>query len=597
LVFFFIPFEIFFFLIKWIESKFMATNLTAMKKIDNILFLFILLVFANSSCSEPETAEADLILVNGKIWTGDENFPWANWIAIKGDRIIELGKLGDNMPNAKESIDLNGQLTLPGFNDSHVHFAQAGHLLSNINLLDINDADGFITRVNEVAKRLPEGSWITRGDWGAYEAWAMGSAGGDTRQRAFMPNRLMIDSVSPKHPVLVTRFDRQVGLANQAALDFLGLSSNDGILKGDELQMAMRSIPEKSFEQKVTESKRALAEAAKYGVTTFQDMSPMDQVDVYEHLRKNGGLTARVNFAPSRLSDYEMMAQRDWTIRDRNGVVGPAGDEMISFGTLKTHVDGIMGSRTALFYEPYSDNSVENRTWRGGWREFSNNLGNFKKMIIEADKQNIQLRVHAIGDYANALLLDILDSLEVVNGPKERRFRLVHAQVISPGDFERLRNKGVVAEVQPYHVTDDMRWMEERIGFERNKGAYAFKTLQDMGCILSFGSDWPGTNASYYPINPLLGLYAAVTRQTLAGEPEEGWFPGQKLSLEDALKAYTWGSAYGAFEDHLKGTLSPGKLADIVVVDTDLFETEPEKWINANFSLTFLGGKIVYRKE
>ena len=218
-------------------------------------------------------------------------------------------------------------------------------------------------------------------------------------------------------------------------------------------------------------------------------------------------------------------------------------------------------------------------------------------MIFKADAKNIQMRIHAIGDEANTILLDILDSMAIVNGPRDRRFRLVHAQVLRPEDFVRFQGKNIVAEVQPYHVIDDMRWMQERIGYERSEGAYAFRTLHDNGCILSFGSDWPGTNASYYPVNPLYGLYAAVTRQTVNGKPDEGWFPLQRIGLEEALRAYTWGSSFGAFEDHIKGTLEPGKLADLVVLDTDLFSTEPSDWLNARAVYTIVDGKVVYRLQ
>ena len=224
-------------------------------------------------------------------------------------------------------------------------------------------------------------------------------------------------------------------------------------------------------------------------------------------------------------------------------------------------------------------------------------MPSFKDMLISADSAGIQLRVHAIGDQANSILLDIIDTLQNVNGISDRRFRIVHAQVIAPEDFERFRGKNVVAEVQPYHVTDDMRWMEDRIGYERCRGAYAFKTLEKAGCILSFGSDWPGTNASYYPINPLMGLYAAVTRQTIHGEPDNGWFPEQRLSLETSLRAYTWGAAYGAFEDPVKGMIDEGYLADFTVLDTDLFETEPASWLKANVLYTILGGQIVYQRD
>lgn len=554
----------------------------------------LILVFA---CADKKE-QADLLLTNGKIWTGDKEFPWAEWIVVKDGKILDVGNHEKPFAGkAVETLDLNGRLTVPGFNDSHVHFASAGHLLLNINLLDVNNPESFIQRVKETATRLPHGSWITRGDWGAYEAWAMGSAGGDTKKQNFVPHRSMIDSLTRNHPVLVTRFDRKMGLANEAALEFLGIDSETGILEGSLLADALKKIPEKSFEQKLAESMRALEECRRWGVTTVQDMSPPNQLDVYEALRKNGELTCRINFSPSRLIEYVAMKEKGWTINHDTDKQKTSGDEWISFGTLKTHIDGIMGARSAMFFQPYSDNDLENRNWRGSWREFSGDMPSFKEMIIQADAANIQLRIHAIGDMANFILLDILDTLQAVNGPKERRFRLVHAQVIRDEDFAKLRGKNIVAEVQPYHVTDDMRWMEERIGYERCKGAYAFKTLQENGCTLSFGSDWPGTNASYYPVNPFFGLYASVTRQTLSGEPLAGWFPEQRINLEESLRAYTYGSAYGAFEENVKGTLSPGKLADMAVIDTDLFSTAPEQWLKAHVDLTIVGGKVVYEKE
>ncbi len=314
-------------------------------------------------------------------------------------------------------------------------------------------------------------------------------------------------------------------------------------------------------------------------------------------MKEKDELTCRINFAPARLSEYKMMIEKGWTINNYNSTGRrTSGDEMLSFGTIKSHIDGIMGARTARFFQPYSDNILENANWRGGWREFSGDMPSFKETLISADSADIQLRVHAIGDQANSLLLNIVDTLEQANGLKDRRFRIVHAQVIAPQDFERIAGRNIVAEVQPYHVTDDMRWMEERIGYERCKGAYAFKTLRDLGCILPFGSDWPGTNASYYPINPIMGLYAAVTRQTVKGEPKEGWFPEQKVSLETALKAYTWGAAFGAFEEDEKGILEPGKLADIAVIDTDLFHTEPKEWLEAKIEYAIFGGRIVYER-
>jgi predicted amidohydrolase YtcJ len=561
--------------------------------------LTLLLTLSLWSCNQESSEDdgIDLVLTNGKIWTGDESNPWASWVAVKGEKITQIGTDNQKPPAAGQTIDLEGQLTLPGFNDSHVHFASAGSLLLGINLLDVNDEQKFRQRVQETTQRLPKGSWITRGDWGAYEAWGMGSEGSQSKDMVFTPHRKMIDDITPDHPVLVTRYDRTEGLANALALNKLGIESESGLLTGEALLNALRAVPEKSFERRIAESKRALEECRKYGLTTVQDMSDATQLDVYNHLRERGELTCRVTFSPSRLIEYRDMIEKgrviDW---DAEGGPQASGNDWIGFGTLKTHIDGIMGARTARFYQPYSDNILENANWRGGWREFSKDMGSFKDMIVAADSAGIQMRIHAIGDQANAILLDILDTMDYYNGVKDRRFRIVHAQVIAPQDFSRFKGRNIVAEVQPYHVTDDMRWMEERIGYERCKGAYAFKTLKENDCILSFGSDWPGTNASYYPINPLMGLYAAVTRQTIKGEPQEGWFPEQRITLEEALKAYTWGSAYGAFQERDRGILKEGMLADIAVVDTDLFETEPGEWLEAEFLYTITGGKVVYRR-
>jgi len=530
---------------------------------------------------------ADLLLHGGKVWTADPQRPFAEWVTIRGERIQDVGSGAP--PPARDAIDLAGRLVVPGFNDSHVHFAQAGALLLGVNLLDVSDDPGFRRRVEEAAARLPRGSWITGGDWGAYEAWAMGSEGTTSGSANYLPSRSLVDDVTPHHPVLVRRYDRQVGLANAVALRELGLQSETGVLRGSELRAAIAKIPEKSRERRLAETRRALLECRRFGVTTVQDMSPLDQVDLYEELREAGELTCRIHFSPSRLPEYERMLERGWRVG--------AGDAWIGFGTIKSHIDGIMGARTARFFEPYDDNPPDQADWRGGWREFSEDLDVFERMLTAADRGGIQLRVHAIGDEANSILLDILERIERANGQRDRRFRLVHAQVLHPKDFTRLEHHDIVAEVQPYHAIDDMRWMEERIGHERCKGAYAFRSLRDAGCVLAFGSDWPGTNASYYPIDPLTGIYAAVTRQTVRGTPPEGWFPKQRIPLEEALAAYTRGSAYAMFAEEERGALARGMLADLAVLDTDLFETEPDAWLDARVDLTLVAGRVVHDRS
>ena len=285
------------------------------------------------------------------------------------------------------------------------------------------------------------------------------------------------------------------------------------------------------------------------------------------------------------------------------GIKKGAGDEMIRLGTVKAWIDGIMGNSTARFYEPYSHNTNEFGLWRkimfpwrskNGGRDLQSNL---EYLALKADSADIQLSVHAIGDAANGYLLDMVDRLIKHNGEKDRRFRLVHAQVINPKDYERFAGKNIIAEVQPYHCTDDMRWMEERIGHERSKGAYPFRSLWDSGAVVCFGSDSPGTNASRYPLNPMLGLYAAVTRQTLEGNPEEGWFPDERITIEEAIQAYTLNSAYASHEENIKGSISVGKLADVVIVSENLLEIDPVRIKDVEVVTTIFDGKVIYQKD
>jgi predicted amidohydrolase YtcJ len=316
-------------------------------------------------------------------------------------------------------------------------------------------------------------------------------------------------------------------------------------------------------------------------------MSDDEQLEIYRELHKSGELTVRVHFRPG-LDRWKELADK--------GVRVGSGDEWIRLGSLKGHIDGIMGTSSARFFEPYSNNQNNRGRWRPLMVDDRGRLveGKFLKYMLDADKAGLQLTVHAIGDEANSVLLDYLEELERSQGKKDRRFRLVHAQVIAPKDFTRLGKLGIVAEVQPFHLSDDMRWMEERIGKDRCKTAYAFKSIQDSGAVLSFGTDWPGTSASEYPINPMLGLFAAVTRQTLRGEPSAGWFPEERISIEDAIKAYTYNTAYANFEEKIKGSIEEGKLADLTVLSKNLLKVPPKEILETKVVYTIVAGKVVY---
>lgn len=582
--------------------------------------------------------EADLVVLNGTVWTVDDALPEAQAIASLGEDIIYIGDdagARSHIGPDTRVIDLGGRFVTPGYNDNHVHFASTGRLLYGLNLLDVANERAFVERVRDVDQRYAPGTWITGGDWSAYEAWAEGDVAEAGREvnpddlygNFFLPNKSMIDSFTGDRPVLVRRFDRKVYLANSAALEAAGISATtpdpDGIavergrngeptgalfnpvsgavestvLVRDNVRALYDTIiPSPSREQREQETLRAWRQMSEVGVTSYSDVtSPPVQVDIYRDLRERGLMTARVRYRPP-LDKWQSMA--DLGIR-----VG-FGDQWIRFGAVKAWIDGIMGNSSARFYEPYTHNPTSRGIWRDIMFPFERSpdspelmQSRLERLALQADNANIQLTVHAIGDEANGYLMDMLERIIAKNGDKDRRFRLVHAQVMNDRDIERGGRMKIVAEVQPFHTSDDMRWMEERIGRDRSRGAYAFRRLWDSGAIVSFGSDSPGTNASRYYLNPMLGIYAAVTRKTLTGQPEGGWFPQEKLTVEEAIKAYTLNTAYAAYEEDLKGTLTVGKLADYVVLSDNLRTMDPDGIKDVTVEMTVVGGRIVHEAD
>ena len=595
-------------------------------------------LLAAFSASPALAQEADLVVRNGVIWTVDDENPRAEAIASLRDRIIYVGPeagvdrhIGDNT----RVVDLDGKFVTPGYNDNHVHFATTGRLLYGLNLLDVSDERNFVARVRDVHQRYAPGTWITGGDWSAYEAWAEGDVAEAGREvnpddlygNFFLPQKRMIDSFTSDRPVLVRRFDRKVYMANSAALAAAGISAStpdpDGIavergrdgeptgalfnpvsgavestvLVRDNVRALFDGIiPAPSREQLIQETLRAWRQMREVGVTSYSDVtSPPVQVDIYRELRDNGQMTARVRYRPP-LDRWQSLA--DLGIR-----VG-FGDEWIRFGAVKAWIDGIMGNSSARFYEPYTHNPSSRGIWRDIMFPFERSpqspeemQSRLERLALQADAAEIQLTVHAIGDEANGYLMDMLERIIDENGEKDRRFRLVHAQVMTDRDIERGGKMKIVAEVQPFHTSDDMRWMEERIGRDRSRGAYAFRRLWDSGAVVSFGSDSPGTNASRYYLNPMLGLYAAVTRKTLTGQPEGGWFPQEKLTVEEAIKAYTLNTAYAAYEEDIKGSITVGKLADFVVLSDNLLTMDPDGIKDVRILTTVVGGTVVYESD
>jgi predicted amidohydrolase YtcJ len=556
---------------------------------------------AASAQTAAGSTEADLIVRNAVVWTGDSSQPRAQALAIRGERLIAVGsnaQIEAHRSSRTRVIDAAGRFITPGFIDDHTHFGQAGALLLGANLLDVHTPSAFAARVKEAAARMSPGAWLTGGDWGAYE---------DTTRRRFAPDRTLIDSVGPGTPMLLNRWDRTTWLANGIALERAGLSCASptpglecvngrptGRVADSALARVRRAITPKTFDQRLREARAALRHLAELGVTTIHDITPPTQLPVYTELKRRGELTVRV-FARPTLDKWNELAYA--------GITPGFGDDWIRLRALKGFVDGIQGNSTARFYEPQLHSGK-----RGEWRDSTNTgatdgpgsgmnpPGNMERLLFGLDSAGWWANVHAIGDEAIDTLLTIMERVITTNGPKERRWRIIHSQVIrNAAVAQRYKRLGIIAEVQPYHAIDDMRFMEDRIG-ARARWAYAFKTFHDAGVPLLFGSDWPGTNASWYTANPLTVLYAAVTRQTLDGRPEGGWHPEQRLDLETSLRAYTVNNAWAEGEENSKGMLRAGMLADFVVIDHDLFAIPDTQLKDAKVVLTVVGGRIVYQQ-
>lgn len=545
------------------------------------LTLMNLPVYADKSSVAP-----DLIIVNATIHTMDPNQPVAEAVAILSNRIIAVGSTKDIRKMAASStrvIDAKKRLVLPGFNDAHTHFLSGGFQLSSVDLRDATSQKEFAERIRSFATRLPKGSWITRGDWD-HERWP----------DAKLPTKELIDGFTADIPVFVNRLDGHMALANSLALKLAGVTRQTldppggvivrdpktgeptGILKDAAQSFVWKVVAPSSFEEKLAAARAATEYAAKLGVTSVQDMSAGVDVGVYQTLLDRGELKTRI-YAVAPLPSWERLA--------RTGVRAHFGSEMLRIGGLKGFADGSLGSTTALFYEPYRDDPGTSGI--AGDEMYPE--GAMLDRVRNADKAGLQTMIHAIGDRANDLILTIFEQVARENGERDRRFRIEHAQHLRPQDIPRFARDKVIASMQPYHAIDDGRWAEKRIGKERAKTTYAFRSLLDSGATLAFGTDW-----TVAPLNPLLTIYAAATRRTLDGKNSKGWIPEQKITVAEAVHAYTVGSAYAEFQETMKGTITVGKLADLVILSRDIFKIDPKDIETVKVMLTIVDGRIVY---
>jgi predicted amidohydrolase YtcJ len=537
--------------------------------------------------------EADLVILNANVHTMDAGAPGAEAVAVYGNRIVAVGTSAEVRRLAgahTRVVDARGALVLPGFNDAHVHFLSGGFQLSSVDLRDAATPQEFAERIRRFAGRLPKGRWVTGGDWD-HERWP------NVNGSAPLPTKELIDAFTPDRPVFVNRLDGHMALANSYTLRLAGVTRDTpdppgglivrdpktgeptGVLKDAAQSFVWKVYPEPSFEEKLDAARAATAHAAAHGVTSVQDMSAGNDVGVYQTLLERGELKTRI-YAVSPLPDWERLG--------RVGVRRAFGGDVLRIGGLKGFADGSLGSTTALFFEPYLD--APDTSGLPGDEMFPE--GAMLKRVEAADAAGLQVMIHAIGDKANDAILNIYEQVTKEHGARDRRFRIEHAQHLRAQDIPRFGRDHVVASMQPYHCIDDGRWAEKRIGRERVRSTYAFRTLLDTGAVLAFGSDW-----SVAPLDPILGIYAAATRRTLDGKNPQGWVPEQKITVEEAVRAYTVGSAYAEFAEAVKGTIAPGKLADLVILTEDIFKIDPAAIEKVRVRMTVMDGRVVYEKK
>lgn len=553
-----------------------------------LLPVLIIALLMLTTLSAPD-ASADLILINGKIWTGVAAAPEAEAVACLQGKIIAVGSSAEIRKlqgPATRVIDLAGKRVTPGFNDAHVHFFDGGAGLASVQLRDARTPEEFRNRIRDFAAKRPKGRWILNGNWD-HELWTP----------AKLPTRQLIDDVTADNPVFINRLDGHMCLANSAALKLAGITAATqdppggtivrdekgepaGVLKDAAMSLVYKVIPKPNEEEIAEAVRAAMKYAAENGVTSVQDVSASPEIlGVYQRLLANGELNTRI-------SGHQPLAA--WGRLAAVGVRASFGGEKLKIGALKGFADGSLGSTTALFFEPYLD---EPKTSGLPSDEMIPESKMFQNML-GADKAGLQIALHAIGDKANRTILDMFAEVEKQNGPRDRRFRIEHAQHLRAEEIKRFGAQRVIASMQPYHAIDDGRWAENRIGPERAKGTYAFRSLLDAGAVLAFGSDW-----FVAPLDPIMGIYAATTRRTLDGKRPNGWVPEQKITVAEAVRAFTYGSAYASFDEKIKGSIEVGKLADLAVLTDDIFKIDPAQIEKVKIAMTVFDGKVIYERK
>ncbi|HXX17610.1 MAG TPA: amidohydrolase [Candidatus Eremiobacteraceae bacterium] len=526
--------------------------------------------------------------LHGHIYTNDPKHPWADAMAVRDEKILCVGSISQIMlecggAESEDVIQLKGSFVMPGFNDAHVHIGGAARDKLALVLNDATSVDDILKLVKDAAAKHPPGDWIVGSGWDQ-----------SRYPNQNFPTRLELDQAAPNNPVYLDHVSGHIAVANSLALKHAEITSEtpnppggeigrfadgepNGLLKENATEMVEQRIPDPSGEERKKGITLVFEELARNGVTSVQDNSKWEDFLAYTELKQEKKLTVRITEWLSFLDSTDDLQNKR--------AQGGSTDPWLRTGALKGFIDGALGTHTAALLAPYSDDSSTSGM-------LLLDPEKLKALAIERDRLGFQIAFHAIGDKANRVALDTFESVLRLNPTRDRRDRIEHAQVVAPEDFPRFGKLQVIASMQPCHETNDMRWAEQRLGPERSKGAYAWKSLQDAGARLAFGTDY-----DVEPVNPLRGLYACVTREAIDGGPPGGWIPDQKLPLADCISAYTTGSAYAEFMDGKKGELKVGELADFIVLSQDLTKITPQEILKTQVLRTVVGGKTVFPKN
>ncbi|HXB20485.1 MAG TPA: amidohydrolase [Candidatus Solibacter sp.] len=559
-------------------------------------FVAVLAILAVAGLAAAQQKSAEMIFINGDIYPGAVStltkggtnsssgalaLPRAQAIAVSSGKVVAIGNNQDveKLKNAKtQVIDLGGHFVMPGFNDAHTHLSSGGFEKLDINLVGTKSLEEMKQRIAARAKTAAAGEWLMGRGWD-HTLW--------TEKK--LPARQDIDAETGNHPGIFVRVDGHIAVANTAALKAMGITAQSpdpeggkidhdqhgeptGILRETAKDNVLGRIPKPTPAQRRKAVELALQDAAQWGITSAQDNSDWEDFLTYEQLEKEGKLTLRI----SEWLPFDASVDQLTRVRSHH----PANDPLLHTAMLKGFMDGSLGSHTAAMLAPYTDDPKNS-----GIPRYQQDA--LDKKAMERAKAGFQLGFHAIGDRGTRMALDAFALGEQQSGKRDFRFRIEHVQVMAPEDFERFKDLGVIASMQPNHLLTDMNWAEAHIGPERAKHSYAWKEFLDDGVPLAFGTDYP-----VEPITPFRGLYAAVTRKNEAGTKE--YVPEQKITIDQAIAAYTSGSAYAQFEETEKGTLAPGMLADFVVLDRDITNVNPAEILKTHVLRTVVGGKTVY---